>query len=422
MTTSTPTKPVTPASAPIPHEADEVGTRPVAPRPSFFRLIFFVVLLGGVLAGLYSIGAVPRMHKSEALASGVERVKNALPRVQVIIPKRAPENVTAIIPGDVQAMEETMLFPRTSGYLRKWHVDIGDTVEAGQLLAEIDAPEVTKELAQAQASLQLLKAKLATAISTQNLAEITLNRNTALSNGAISKQQFDESKASADTASTMVESAKADIAVGEANVNRIQEMDSFSKVIAPFAGTITARDVDVGQLVVAGNSAGQAMFRLARTNPVRVFVNVPQIYAPGVKTGMAAQILVRELPGETFTGKVTRTAGAIDPITRTLRTEIQVPNDAGKLLVGSYVQAKIEVHRQNPPLLVPASSLIFNADGMRLATVDDQDIVHLRPVVVDGDFGTELGIAHGIEPTDHVVSNPGDRLLEGMHVTQTEKK
>lgn len=398
------------------HDPDEVGTRPTPPKLSRRSLTVYVGMLVTAITALYYAGIWPRTQRAAALSLEVEHVKNALPRVLLTTPKQSPESVVVEMPGDVQAMEQTLIYPRTSGYLKKWHVDIGDRVEAGQFLAEIDAPEVTKELRQAEASLALLRARLETAIAAQKLADLTDQRNRALADGAISKQELDESKAAADSAHTVVAAARADIAVGEANVNRITELDSFSRVVAPFPGTITSRNVDVGQLVAAGNSAGQAMFRLARTNPVRVFVNVPQIYATGVKPGMAATIEARELAGQEFTGQVTRTAGAIDPTTRTLRTEIEVPNESGALLVGSYVQVKLEVRRANPPLLVPASALIFNADGQRLAVIDSENRVHLQPIQVDGDYGTQIGITHGIAAADRIVVNPGDRLSEGIQV------
>jgi RND family efflux transporter MFP subunit len=331
---------------------------------------------------------------------------------------RAPGAPTLIatLPGDVQAMEETEIYPRTTGYLKKWHVDIGDHVEAGKLLAEIDAPEIMQQLSRSRATLDQLVAKAATAESTMNLAEITLKRNRSLPPGAISKQEIDESNAAAITARAAFKATEADIVAGQAEVQRYTELDSFSKITAPFAGTITARNIEIGQLVSAGSTTGQSLFRLAKTNPLRVYVNVPQIDAPGVKEDMPAKILVREQPGKPFPGTVSRTAKALDPITRTLRTEVLVPNDDGRLMVGSYVQVELEITRQHPPLLVPASALIFNASGMRVAVLDAENKVHFADVDVLGDYGTMIGVARGLEPTQRVVTNPGDRLAEGIKV------
>jgi RND family efflux transporter MFP subunit len=420
---STQTLPPPPASAPettpdpvTTAEHDEVGQRPPAPRVSGVRLILYSCLGVAAIAGLYAAGWLPRTHQAAALEHAVNEAKARLPRVIAIVPKQSPETVVAVVPGDVRAMEDTAIYARTTGYIRKWHVDIGDEVQADQLLAEIDAPELEKELRQAEAALKPLRARLETAEATLKLAEITKRRTLALPNGAITEQERDEARIKADTAATVVTAAAADISVGEANVNRIHELHAFTKIHAPFPGTITSRDIDVGQLVTPGNADGQALFRLARTNPVRVLVNVPQIYATGVETDMSAQVIVRELPGRKVMGKVTRTAGAIDPATRTLRTEIEVPNEDGALLVGSYVQVKLEVRRASPPLLIPASSLTFNADGMRVATLDAENRVHFQSVVVEGDFGTEVGISEGLTPSDRVVTNPGDRLSEGIKV------
>ena len=191
---------------------------------------------------------------------------------------------------------------------------------------------------------------------------------------------------------------------------------------APFPGTITARNVEIGQLLTNGNGVSQSLFHIAETNPVRVFVNVPQIYSPGVKVGLEADLVVREMPGRKFVGKVTRTARAIDPATRTLLTEIQVPNDDHALLTGSYVQVRMNVARDNPPLLIPAAALVFNADGTRVAVLDSSQHVHFQPVEVDGDFGSDVGIASGLKVDDRIVANPGARLSDGIAVQADEPK
>ncbi|MGC4004742.1 MAG: efflux RND transporter periplasmic adaptor subunit [Pirellulales bacterium] len=395
---------------------DEIGERPAALRLGGSRAVLVVGGLLGAIALFFAIGKIPRHLQATALTEETERLQSTPPRVNVTLPKQSPKTQIALLPGEVQAMEETVIYPRTAGYLKKWYVDIGDNVKAGQLLAEIDAPEVAQQLSHTEAMLLQLKAKAATAASTLKLADITLTRNKSILPGAISKQELDENQTTFDSAKAAVQAADADVAAGEAEVRRYRELDSFSRILAPFPGTITARDIDVGQLVTPGNGAGQSLFRLARTNPVRVFVNVPQIDASGVELDMSAKIFVRELPNRSFVGKVTRTARAIDPTTRTLRTEIQVPNEDHALLVGSYVQVELEIVRPNPPLLIPSSSLVFNADGMRVAIIDRDDKVHFVDVDVLGDYGTSLGIAKGLSPTDRVVTNPGDRLAEGVTV------
>ncbi|MES2788295.1 MAG: efflux RND transporter periplasmic adaptor subunit [Planctomycetota bacterium] len=412
-------EPPHPASS---HEHDEIGSIPPSPRASkraLFALSFTAIV---AIGGVFLLGWVPRVLQSAELKHHAEERKAALPRVLAAPARQAPELVTASVHGDVQAMEETAIYPRTSGYLRKWHVDIGDEVEKGRLLAEIDAPEVAQELRQIEAALSQFRAKADHAAAGLKLAEVTLNRNKALPSNAISKQEIDQNVASLDTAKAAVAAAEADIASAMANVERVRELDAFSKVYAPFSGTIVARNIEVGQLVVPGNSMGQSLFRVAKTDPVRVFINVPQILASGVETGMQAEIIVRERPDHKFIGKVTRTARSIDPSTRTLRTEIQVPNADRALLVGSYVLVKLEVRQRNAPLLIPASALVFDASGTRVATIDAMSMVRFKQVEVNGDFGTEIGVEKGLSPTDRVVSNPGDRLSEGIKVQIDEPR
>jgi RND family efflux transporter MFP subunit len=401
------------------HDHDDVGSPPpVRARGwAFFGLLILTV---AGMAGLFLLGWIPHARQAAGLLDEAEKISTALPRVEVVHPRQSPAVLTARLPGDVQALEETTVFPRTSGYLKNWLVDIGDEVTAGQLLAEIDIPEVNQELRQARATLGQLRAKLLTARANFQLAETTLHRyETLLSTKAISHQEYDERRATFDTAHSTVEAAKADVAAGEANVQRLIELQSFSKVFAPFAGVITARSIQLGQLLTSGNGTAQSLFRLAKTDPVRVFVNVPQMYSPGVKVGMAAELVVREMPSHKFVGHVTRTAGAIDPTTRTLLTEIQVPNPAHLLLTGSYVQVQMDVARENPPMLVPAGALVINASGTSVAVLDGTRHIHFQPVEVEGDFGADIGISGGLTTAALVVTNPGERLTEGGAVEAT---
>jgi RND family efflux transporter MFP subunit len=262
-----------------------------------------------------------------------------------------------------------------------------------------------------------LWAKLLTAQTNFKLAQVTLQRYEALLREAVTKQEIDEFRAKADNAQSSIKVAEADIAAGEANLKRIKELQSFAKITAPFAGTITARNIELGHLVTSGNGTSQSLFQIAKTGIVRVFLNIPQMYSSGIKQGQSAELVVRELPGRKFVGKITRTSRAIDPITRTLRTEIQIPNDDHALLTGSYVQVRLEVARENAPVLIPASALISNADGTKVAVLSSGNHVHLQTVHVEGDLGSDVGIAHGLTTTDLIVINPGDSLVEGAVVT-----
>ncbi len=407
-----------------PGHVDEIGEPPPTPHPKRLGLLILAMAAAFALVALFFVGWLPLHHQQAGLVVDAERIKNAAPRVHVAHPRQSPAVTVALLPGDVQALEETSIYPRTSGYLKRWLVDIGDQVKEGQLLAEIDTPDVDQQLLQAKASLGQLKAKQLTAEATFRLADTTRRRYDELDKqNAASKLEVDQHRADAETAQAALEAAKADVKGGEADVKRLTTLQEFSKVYAPFDGTITARNVEIGQLLTNGNSSGQTLFHIAKTNPVRVFVNVPQMYSPGVKAGLQAELVVREMPGRRFIGKVARTAGAIDPATRTLLTEVDVPNENHLLLVGSYVQVKMDVARDNPPLLIPAAALIFNAQGTRVAVIDEKNRIHFQQVEVDADFGSDVGISSGLGVHDSVVANPGERLSEGVEVQvdSTEK-
>ena len=402
---------------------DEIGLPPAPPPTRLWGVLVVIVLAAAIGGGLFALGWIPKLRQTAVLENEASRIRTALPRVTVAHPRQSPAVRVLQLPGDVQALEETTVYARTSGYLKRWLVDIGDHVQDKQLLAEVDTPEIDEELSQAVATLGQLKAKLLTAESNKTLADTTLRRYGSLAaTNAISKQELDERRAAADTAESTVTAAKADVVGGEAAVQRLTTLQAFKYVYSPFTGTITARTIEVGQLVTSGNGVSQALFHIAKTDPVRVFVDVPQMYSSGVKAGLPAKIVVREMPGRKFEGQVTRTAGAIDPTTRTLLTEIQVPNDKNALLIGSYVQVKMDVRRENPPLLIPASALIINADGTRVALVDAQHHVHFQPVEVEGDFGADVGISAGLKIDDFVATNPGVRLAEGSAVQVEDSK
>lgn len=408
-------------AVPVAHEPsighdDEIGSPPPVPRLRIIYLILLLLLLGGGVTGLFFLGWLPKVRQERTLSAQAEKVKSGVPQVMAVHPRPSPALIVAQLPGDVQALEETTIYPRISGYMKTWLVDIGDEVKEGQLLAEIDAPEVDQEFRQAEAALLQMRARLLTAQTNLRLAEATLKRFEALPSIAVSKQELEEYRAKTDNAQSAIKVAEADIAASTANLNRIKELQSFSKITAPFSGTITARNIELGRLVTSGNGMSQSLFRIAKTNTVRVFLNVPQMYAPSIKQGQSAELVVREMPGRKFVGKITRTARAIDPATRTLRTELQVNNDDRSLLTGSYVQVRIEIKQENAPVLIPASALIFNAEGTRVATLKDDMHVHLQPVLVERDLGSDVGISTGITAKDLIITNPGDSLAEGALV------
>lgn len=396
------------------HEAEL--QRP-AKRLSATSIGLILAMVLSSVATLFFSGWIPRQQQTHLLESESHRIRTLLPTVRVMKPRAAAAVSVVTLPGDAQAMEEITIYPRTSGYVKRWLFDIGDEVKEGELLIEIDTPEIKAQLQQSEAALSESQATLERARATAHLAGITTNRLRGLiGKKSISQQELDDSENNLAVALANIQLSEATIEANKANVQHMRELLSFSLIYSPFAGTVTARNVDTGKLVTAGNGEGQALFQLARTAPVRIFVNVPQFYAPGVTKGMKAQIVSREMPGRVFEGTVTRTARAIDPLTRTLLTEIQVPNEDHALLTGSYVQARMDVESLSPPFLIPSAALVFNAAGTQVAIVGADQKIQLRPVDVVGDFGADIGIATGITLNDEVVINPGDRVSDGLAV------
>ena len=324
--------------------------------------------------------------------------------VNVITVKRDDKIHELILPGSVQAFTEAKLYARTSGYIKAWHTDIGTKVAQGQLLAEIEAPDVDAQLRQATASLAQARASL-------EIARLNFTRQKTLQQKSVtSQQEFDQSR-------TTLESQEAAVKAGEANLQNLQVQQSFQKITAPFAGTVTNRYVDIGALVSAGSSAtGTTLFALQQIDPLRIYVYVPQADARSIKEGMKARVLVQELPGQAFEGDVVRTAGAIDPSSRTLLTEVDVKNPDGKLFAGMYGLVKFSLRSESPPILLPANAFTFHTAGPQVAVVTKDRRIHWQDVKVGRDFGTNLELTAGLEENATVVINPTDDLREGTLV------
>jgi membrane fusion protein (multidrug efflux system) len=340
-------------------------------------------------------------------------------RVPVTVAHVAPAHPVTL-PGHVNALEETAVYARVSGYLRRWLVDLGDAVSEGQTLAEIETPELDQELAQAEAAVGQAEAQVQVAKAHRELARTTLARTAQLAPaGLVALQDFDDKKAGLEAEAANVIAAEAALRSARANVGRLAQTRSFARVRAPFAGTITARTTERGALVTVGNGAGQALFRIAATQVVRVFVDVPQSYATSIAPGQTATVTVREFPDQTFTGKVTRTARALDPAARTLRTEIQVANPTGALLPGMYAQARIAAPVGVPLLSVPSAAVLTDARGTRVAVVAEGH-VHWRAVQVEEDLGREVTLSSGLHDGERIVSNPSEALRDGAVVEAVE--
>lgn len=377
---------------------------PAAPRRA-------LLLVGALLLVLVTAAAViflTRQSEADALAKETEAV--SIPTVAVVQPVSESGTDELVLPGNLQAYEESPIFARTNGYLVRWYKDIGSKVNKGELLATIDTPEVDQELSQARATREQIKAQL-------ELAKISAERWTNLrKSDSVSQQEADQQTSG-------YQQAQANLAAAEANVRRLEQLESFKHIYAPFSGVLTRRNVDPGALINAGaGPAGKELFNLARVDPLRVFVNVPQACAPTIKTGMKATITLQEFPGQKFAGTVARTADAIDMATRTLLTEVDVPNRDGKLLPGSFGQVHFATGTNVPRLTVPVNTMLFRAEGPRVAVVDQDGKVHLHSISIGRDFGATLEILGGLDPKDRVVINPADSLEEGQQVHVAKPK
>src|SRR6266849_5042273 len=364
-----------------------------------FIILFLVVI---VLVALGGLTLFQRRTQYQALAKETEAL--AIPTVAVFHPAIESGEEDLVLPGTMQAYVESPIYARTSGYLKKWYRDIGSRVRQGESLADIDTPEVDQQLMQARADLNTAKAN-------SRLSEITATRYAELiKTDGVSKQEVDN-------ATGDFEAKKAIVQSSEANVRRLEELESFKHIYAPFSGVITRRNVDTGTLINAGNGgASQQLFFLAQTDPLRVYVSVPETYAPSIHAGLSAYLELTQYPGQKFQGKVVRTSEAIDPGTRTLLTEVDVPNHDGALLPGGYAQAHLQVKVTGTRLVVPVNALLFRSEGLRAVAVDANYRTHLKPLTIGRDYGTTLEVLQGLDASDWIVLNPADSLDEGQEV------
>jgi RND family efflux transporter MFP subunit len=363
------------------------------------RLAVIVVAL--LLAAGATRTIVSNLMNAHHLADVTKQ--NAQQYVSVVQPVAAGADGRIVLPGTLRGYVQAPIYSRANGYVRRWYADIGAHVQQGQLLAEIDTPEIDQELAQAQAQRDQ-------AASTLSLAKTSFDRAQQLrQRDAVSQQELDDRQGAFNT-------DQANLAAAEANVRRLTETKSFQRIVAPITGIITQRNVDIGDLVNAGNGgAGRALFSIAQSDPLRLYIDVPQTYAQQVAVGQHVSVTEQELPGVTFDGTVTRTAQAIDVATRTLQVEISLPNHDGKLLPGAYVQAALQTDSKGL-LTVPGNTLLFRAEGPRLAVVDADGKIQLKPVEIAQDLGQTLEISRGLEPGDRVVLNPSDSIADGDSV------
>jgi RND family efflux transporter MFP subunit len=377
------------------------STPPPARSPVKLSRVAAVVIV--VLVACLFAGLVPRWRQRAALRA--ETLTLAPPSVTVVSPKPGQAGEGLPLPGEIKALVEAPIYARANGYLKRWLVDLGANVAAGQLLAEIDAPELNQELARARAQLAQAEAAL-------GLARITAARWAELvKTDSVSEQEAAEKQSDLALKAATVEAARAE-------VHRLEELQSFTRVTAPFAGTITLRQTDVGQLISA--ASGKELFRLAQTGTLRVYVRVPQSAARGVAPGQRAELTIPEIPGKVFPAKVVRTAGAMDAQSRTLLTELEVDNSRGSILSGSYAQVRFTEAKLDDTLMLPSNALLFRAEGPQVGVVLAGGKVELRSVKLGRDFGPTIEVLDGVQPSDRVILNPSDSLVSGTTVEVAE--
>jgi RND family efflux transporter MFP subunit len=353
----------------------------------------------------------------------------AIPAVSVAHPRLGAPRDEVVLPGNIQAFTDSPIYARASGYLKRWYFDIGARVKAGQLLAEIEAPELDQQVRQAHANLQQARDALeqATANFQQGKANEDLARVTAqrwkdlVAKGVVSRQENDQYQAqyqaqvaSQQSLEKAIAAARSNVSSSEANLARLEELQGFKMVRAPFDGIVTARNIDVGALINAGNMGpSQELFHMAATTTLRVYVNVPQVYSRSAVPGISAELTLTEFPGQQFKGKLVRTAEAIDPLTRTLLTEVDVDNAAGNLRPGAYAEVHLKLPAATPSLIVPVDALIFRSEGLQVGLLREGNKVELVPVTAGKDYGTEVELVSGITANDNVIVNPPDSLTTG---------
>jgi RND family efflux transporter MFP subunit len=363
--------------------------------------VIIAILVVIIVAGVVVMGVVPRLRAKAALRT--ETTNLAIPTVVVIHPKHGDPEQEIVLPGNIQAFEDAPIYARTNGYLKKWYVDIGANVKPGQLLAEIETPEVAQQLLVARADLNTAQANM-------NLSKITADRYDGLKNtDAVSKQDVDNAHGDFEAKKAMVSSAGS-------NVKRLEETEAFNKIYAPFDGIITARNTDVGQLIDSGSGgAAKELFHIRSTRVLRVYINVPQQYSQAAKPGLTADLTLAEFPGRRFKGQLVRTSKAIDQASRTLLVEVDVNNTTGELLPGAYAGVHLKLPEGVPTFILPVNTLIFRSQGLQIATVANGK-ASLVPIVLGRDFGSEVEVVSGLTGQENVMVNPPDSLVQGEQV------
>jgi len=384
---------------PVAVHEQKLANQPGKPaRRWWIAVLAFVIVVAVVISGI-----LPRINARAALEK--ETAEMAIPTVSVVTPKRGAPTQEVVLPANVQAYIDSPIYARTNGYLKRWYTDIGSRVKAGQLIAEIETPEVDQQLRQS-------KADLATAEANLNLSQITATRyEDLLKTDSVSKQDTDNAVGDLAAKQATVQSS-------QANVKRLEELQSFEKIYAPFDGVITARNTDIGALIDSGSSGGTRteLFHIAQPDKLRVYVSVPQVYSQAMKPGLSADLVLSEFPGRVFPGTLVRTAQAIDQSTRTLLVEIRVNNPTGTLFSGAYAEVHLKLATATSAFILPVNTLLFRSEGLRVAAVTDGKHAELKPITLGHDFGSEVEVVAGLTGDESIIANPPDSLVSGEEV------
>jgi RND family efflux transporter MFP subunit len=407
------------------HQAQD---RRTGSAPTWRSMAMVLLILALLAVAGYFLGYLPRARREKVLAAESQSTSDALPQVNVVKVQRSASTGSLVLPGNIQAVTEAPILARASGYVRKRYVDIGDRVKAGQIVADIEAPELQQQVRQAKASvdqansaIQQAEASLQQGRSNENLARVTAERwKRLLDKGVVSRQENDTyqaqwaaQQANVQALEKAVAAAKSNSAALEANVARLTEVESYQTVRSPFAGVITVRNIDTGVLVNEGTTL---LFRVAQTDRLRTYLNVPQSDADSIHVGQTAFLTIPDLAGRRFAGTVSRTSNALDPASRTLLVEVQVSNASGELIPGMYAQVDLSVPRRNAPLMIPGDTLVIRADGPQVAVVQADGVVHFTRVQLGRDTGAALEVLSGLEEGQELAVNPSDAIREGAKV------
>ena len=405
-----------------------------AKRPSSRGLLLLAVLAVIVIAGALALGFLPRSKRVSAIAAEAKGEEQELPVVLVTPAKRAVGVSELSLPANIQALTEAPVLARADGYLKRRLVDIGDKVKAGQLLAEIEAPELDQQVQQGRANVEQLRAAIEQAKAAveqgqanRELARVTADRWSALlTKGAVSRQENDQYQAQYKAQAANVNAlqqarsvAESNLSAAEANLQRLQQLQSYKQVRAPFSGVITLRNVDTGALISTGQTL---LFRVAQVDTLRAYLNIPQSDAQSIRNGESAKVTLAQYPGRVFQGTLVRSASALDPSSRTMLAELRLPNREGLLLPGMYADVLLSHTQSHPALLAPGDTLLVNSKGTQIATVDAQNKVRIKNVVLGRDFGREFEVLQGISDGELLIANPNDRVRDGVKVKAERDK